>query len=360
MEEQYFAIWRNKKVKKLFLISLLIVLAGALIFGGCAQPAPAKVYELKIQSAWPRGDLSMETLKAFSEAAAKRSDGQLKISYFGAPEIVGMFEVAEAVKKGTLDMGHGAGNLWGGVIPVGDVEFSLPYGYRIPEEKTFEGQGNAVRKFFFESGFVDLLREEYATQGVYYLDIHTYGPVPFMVATKPIKTVKDFTGLKIRTDGMWMEWENRCGANGVDIPGDEGYMALKLGTVEAAIWDVSCVTGLSWNEVAPYWIHGEENDQCIGHILVNQGLWNSLPADIKEDLAGAAEDYWYACLAAYEKDMEKCYDLVKQGKFTEVWMDDELIKLHEEVAYKLWDEVATRSPAAATAVQLLKEWRGIK
>jgi TRAP-type mannitol/chloroaromatic compound transport system substrate-binding protein len=351
-------------MKKLFLIPLLIVLVLALslpLMSGCPAPPPAaKVYELNIQSAWPRGDLSMETLKEFAAAADKRSNGQLKISIFGAPEIVGMFEVAEAVKKGTLDMGHGAGNLWSGIIPVGDVEFGLPYGYRIPEEKTFTGKANAIRKFFFESGFIDLLREQYATQGVYYLDIHPYGPVPFMVATKPIVTVNDFKGLRIRTDGLWMEWENGCGANGVDLPGDEAYMALKMGTVDASIWDVSGVTGLHWNEVAPYWIHGEEDDQTIGNILVNMSLWNELPDNLKQALAGAAEDYWYACLAAYEKDMAVCYDLVKQGKLTEVWMDDELIALHEKVGYALWDEVASRDAAAAKAVQLIKDWRGVK
>jgi TRAP-type mannitol/chloroaromatic compound transport system substrate-binding protein len=133
-----------------------------------------------------------------------------------------------------------------------------------------------------------------------------------------------------------------------------------MGTVDASIWDVSGVTGLHWNEVAPYWIHGEEDDQTIGNILVNMSLWNELPDNLKQALAGAAEDYWYACLAAYEKDMAVCYDLVKQGKLTEVWMDDELIALHEKVGYALWDKVASRDAAAAKAVQLIKDWRGVK
>lgn len=374
-------------MKRLILIPLVIVLAGALIFGGCAAPTPApapvapgpgpeptpapappapapapapEVYNLKIQSSWPRGDLSVETMAAFCAAADKRSNGQLKISFFGAPDIVGMFEVGEAVKKGTLELSQGAGNIWSGVIPVGDVEFALPYSYRIPEETTLKDKGNAIRKFFFESGFIDLLRERYATQGVHYLDIHPYGPVPFMVATKPIRTVDDFTGLRIRTDGLWMEWEIGCGATGIDLPGDEGYMALKLGTVDASIWDCSGVTGLAWHEVAPYWIHGEENDHAIGHILVNMDVWNSLSPDLQEALAGAGEDYWYACLDAYDKDMDTIRDLVKKGELTEVWMDDELIALHEEVGYALWDDVATRSPACAEAVQMIKDWRGVE
>ena len=302
----------------------------------------------------------METLAVFVDSADKRSNGRLKIDLFAAPEIVGMFEVPEAVMQGILDMGMGHGGMWAGMMPVGDVEFALPYGYKIPEDDTYKGSAEIVRNFFFDSGFLSLLREQYATQGVHYLDIHPYGPVPFMVATKPIKTVDDFKGLTIRTDGLWMEWQNGCGANGVDIPGDEAYMALKLGTVEASIWDVSGVTGLKWNEVAPYWIHGEENDDAIGHIVVNMDLWNELSADLKQALAGAAEDYWYACLDAYEKDMAVCYELVEKGEFTEVWMDDELIALHEEVGYGLWDEVATRSEAAATAVALIKDWRGVK
>jgi TRAP-type mannitol/chloroaromatic compound transport system substrate-binding protein len=346
-------------MKKLFLILLLVVFAGTLIFSGCAKET-GKVYNLRIQSAWPHGDLSYETLHVFAEAASKRSNGRLVISTFAAPDIVGMFEVSEAVKKGTLDMAHGAGNLWSGIIPIGDVEFGLPYGYRVPEEKTFESKADAIRKFYYESGLLDLLREQYATQGVYYLDMHLVGPVPFMVATKPIQTVNDFKGLRIRTDGMWMEWENGCGANGVDISGDEGYMALKLGTVDAGVWDSSCVTGLSWHEVAPYWIHGEENDNVEQHILVNQNVWNSLPDDLKQALRGAAEDYYYACRDAYKKDLDACYDLAKQGKLTEVWMDKDLIALHEQVGYALWDEVAGRDAACAKAVQMIKKWRGIK
>jgi len=351
-------------MKKLFLIPLMIVLAVGLVFSGCAAPAPgpapAKVYELKLQCAYPRGDLSMETLAVFVDAADRRSNGQLKIELFAAPEIVGMFEVPEAVKKGTLDLGMETGGFWAGVLPVGDVEFSLPYAYRIPEDDTYKGSAEIVRNFFFDSGFLSLLREEYAKQGVYYLDIHSYGPVPFMVATKPIKTVDDFKGTPIRTDSMWMEWHNRIGATGVDIPGDEAYMALKLGTIDAHIWDVSLYTGMGFEEVAPYWIRGEENDHSIGHIIVNMNVWNSLSPDLQEALAGAGEDYWYAVVDVYENAIIQCYEMAKQGVITEVWMDDELIALHEKVAHELWDEYAQKDAACATAVALIKEWRGFK
>lgn len=302
----------------------------------------------------------METLAAFAAAADRRSNGQLKISVFAAPEIVGMFEVPEAVKKGTLDIAMTSGGMWGGVMPIGDVEFALPLAYMVPEEKTFKGKQNAIRKFFFDSGFISLLREEYAKQGVYYLDIHSYGPVPFMIATKPLKTVADFKGLPIRTDSLWMEWQNRVGWTGIDIPGDEVYMALKLGTVEAHVWDVSVYTGMGFEEVAPYWIRGLENDGAMGHIVVNMDVWNGLPADLQQALLGAGEDYWDAMLDVYGNALNEVDEMVKQGVITEVWMDDEVIALHEKVAYELWDEYANKDASTATAVALLKEWRGLK
>ncbi len=351
-------------------VLVLIVAISLSLVGACTPPeeSPAEptspsegeVYNLKIQSAWPHGDYSMETLSEFAASAEKRSNGQLDVSVFGAPDIVGMFEVPEAVKKGTLDMSHGSGMLWSGVLPIGDVEFGLPYGYKITEVEGFKEKANFIRDWYFDSGFIDLLRERYATQGVYLLDIHPYGPTPFMVATKPIKTVDDFTGTSIRADGMWMEWENACGANAQAIPGDEGYMALEMGTVKAAVWDLSCVTGLNWHEVAPYWVHGEENDHAIGHILVNMDAWNSLTDDLKQALAGAAEDYWYANLDVYAEQMGKIRDLVEEGKLTEVWMNDGLTALHEEVGYNIWDDVATRSDACAQAVEMFKEWRGVE
>jgi TRAP-type C4-dicarboxylate transport system substrate-binding protein len=359
-------------MKKGLIFGITVLLVLGLVLAGCSSgttstpaagttsTAPAKVYELKIQSAYPRGDLSMEALKTFADSAATRSNGQIKISYYAAPEIVGMFEVPDAVKMGTLDMEHGMGGLWSGVLPIGDIEFGLPYAYRIPEATTFKGQADAIRNFFLNDGFMDLLRQDYATQGVYLLDIHVYGPVPFVIATKPVKTLQDIKGLRIRTDGLWMEWENAMGMNGVDMSGDEAYMALKNGTVDAHQWDMSVYTGMNMQEVAPYWIRGLEDDQSIGDIIVNMGVWNSLPSNLQTALAGAAKDYYDATVQVYGNDYNKVLDMVKSGEVKEVQMDPDVIKLAEQTGYALWDEVAQRSASCAKAVDMIKKWRTVK
>lgn len=347
------------KEKRFFLfvaVALVALLIGSLSVGSSTATAAEKVYRMKIQSAYPRGDLSMELLKDFAKFAAKRSNGRIKISVFADPELIPGEQLLEATKKGTLDMLHAVAAMWGGIVPVGEVEFGLPYAYNIPGEKSVVESADIIRNFFFNTGFVDLLREEYAKQGLYWLDVHSYGPL-FTLSTTPIVSCDDMQGKKFRVEGAWSDYYNMLGARGTTLSGMEAYMALKLGTIDASQWDVSAVTGLKWHEVAPYRLIGGQNDVVPGHILVNMKSWNKLPDDLKKALTGAAEDYFHALNKIYTKEMKTVADLVKAGKLKESRLNDACEKKHAEAAYKLWDKIADRDPAAAKAIQIIKAWR---
>ncbi len=167
----------HQSVVTLFLSLCAIVL---FVAGPHIQPAKAagKVYRLKIQSLYPHGDISMETLKVFAESAEKHSNGQLKIKVFAEPEIIPGDQLFGGTRQGVVDMLQGMGGMWGGMVPVGYVEFNLPMAFRIDEEPTWEGKAQAIRDFYFKKGFIELLRKEYAKQGLYFLDIHE--PVDLM------------------------------------------------------------------------------------------------------------------------------------------------------------------------------------
>lgn len=345
---------KGKRLILLFSV-VLTILGSLVIFPGCGAEEP-EVYELRIQSGYPRGDVSMGLLEDFAAAAKQNSNGRIEISVYAAPEIVPLEQLFDATKVGTLDMLQAGGTFWGGVVPVGEIEFGIPFVYNIPEKDTFEEKAEEIRRFFFESGLVDILREEYAKQGLYWLDMHTYGPVT-LHSTVPVRTMEDLQGLKIRDEGLWTVFHDRLGARGTTtVPPEEVYMALKLGTLDVSQWDVSGITGFAWHEVAPYWIHPHQNDQIIGHILVNMDLWNSLPNNLKDALADAAEEYWNKTVETYALEVEKAYDT---PGVEVVWMTDDTVAEWEEVAYQLWDEMAAKDAACAEAIDLIKEWRGI-
>ncbi len=346
-------------MKRIILMTSVIMAAMfalGLTIGGLNADAADKVYRLKIQSAYPRGDLSMELLKEFAKSANKRSNGRIKITVFADPELVPAEQLFESCQQGTLDMIHAVAAMWGGIIPVGEVEFGLPYMWNSPGGKSVKENSEIVRKFFFDSGFVDLLRKEYAKQGLYWLDVHSYGEL-FTLSTKPMKTCDDIQGKKFRVEGAWMDYYNMLGARGTYISGMEAYMGLKLGTIDASQWDVSAITGLKWHEVAPYRIIGGGNDVVPGQILFNKKKWDSLPDDLKQALAGAAEDYFNALNDLYMEEMKIVDKLVKEGKVVYVPLDEACEKRHAEVAYELWDKVAERDPSVAEAVQMVKDWR---
>jgi TRAP-type C4-dicarboxylate transport system substrate-binding protein len=246
------------------------------------------------------------------------------------------------------------------MVPIGYIEFNLPLAFRIPEAATFEDKAQAVRDFFLKNGFMDLLRKEYAKQGLYLLDIHTYGPVPFVLSTKPVKTCADLKGMKIKAEGGNMTYHNGVGMQSAQVSPTEAYMALKLGTVDAAEWDVSAVTGLKWHEVAPYWVQGMECDHTTGHILVSMKKWNALPDDLKTAMHKAAEDYWFATVREYKKEMATVNQLVKEGKVKVSVLDEACQNQYADVAYKMWDELAGQDAASAEAIRKIKEWRGVK
>ena len=346
-------------MKRIILIISVIVVAMfaiTLTIGGVNADAAEKVYRLKIQSAYPRGDLSMELLKEFAKSANKRSNGAIKITVFADPELVPAEQLFEATQKGTLDMLHAVAAMWGGIVPVGEVEFGLPYAYNLPGEPDVYKAGETIRGLFINTGFADLLRKEYAKQGLYWLDVHSYGPL-FMMSTKKINTCADMKGLKFRVEGSWADYYNALGARGTVISGMEAYMGLKLGTIDASQWDVSAVTGLKWHEVAPYRVMGGQNDVVPGHILMNMDTWNSLPDDLKKALAGAAEDYFHALNKIYDEELKKVAELVKAGKVINSPIDEACDKKHQEAAFKLWDQIGARDAAAAEGIQIIKDWR---
>ncbi len=344
--------------RTILLLSVILaaIFATTLVMAPVSAQAADKVYRLKIQSAYPRGDLSMELLNDFAATAKKNSNGRIRIQVFADPELVPAEQLFEATQKGTLDMVHAVAAMWGGILPIGEVEFGLPYAYNLPGEPDIFSAGKEIRNLFFNTGYVRLLREQYASQGLYWLDVHSYGPIITM-STKKILTCEDMQGLKFRVEGSWADYYNAVGARGTYISGMEAYMGLKLGTIDASQWDVSAITGLNWHEVAPYWLMGGQNDVVVGHILFNMESWNALPADLQQVMADAAEDYFHKLLKVYVGELKKVDELIKAGKVIKSEIDADCDRQHEVAAYDLWDKIGERDPAAAQAIEIIKEWR---
>jgi len=358
-------------MRRLLLIPLIIVLAGTLIFGGCAKPAPAPapapapepVIEWTLQTMWARADIYVESLPALSDYVWEKSNGRLKIDIFGEPEIVPGGECFSSTQKGVLDMTHG-GSRWATNVPVHEWSYGLPGMYVFPELTTHEARSDKVREYFFESDLVDLLRQEYAKHNIYWLDMFT-GSERIVLCTEPVSTMEDLKGLKLAMWGpgrqqVWLE-ETGWGAVPIVSP-SESYLACKMGTVDAVAFDTTGMTHMKYHEVAPYWVTNLQwADTGACELLVNLDSWNALSDDLKEIVAGGAEAYYQANVERYKTNYANIAQLIEDGDVILSPLDEAYAQHAIEAAHEVWDRaVAEADPASAEAIEIWKQSRGIK
>lgn len=338
-------------MKRGFKIALVLTLLAFLCLPSMAL---AKKYNLTIQSAFPRGDLSVPLMQVITDTLSAETNGDIKLKWFGAPEIVPPEQLMDAVKMGTVDMLQGIGAYWAGVMPIGDVEFALPMGYNIPWEEGYVNKAKALREFFFTSGYFEIIKEEYAKHGIEYIDIITAPMV--ILSTKPLKSLDDFKGVKIRADGLNVEFYNLAGMQATtSIPGTESYLALKLGTIAAAEWDISAITAMNWYEAAPYWVQGIDtlNTMSWG---ISKDLYDGMSPEQQAAFKKAGQAYWDAAIELYASEVEKAEQLVAEGKLHKVMPDQDAIDIFHNGALKMWEKAASKDAASREAVDILIKW----
>src|SRR5690606_9674832 len=108
---------------------------------------------------------------------------------------------------------------------------------------------------------------------------------------KPIRSVADYKGLKMRMPGLGGEVLRRLGATVVNIAGGEIFQALKTGAIDATEWvgpynDLAF--GLHQAAKHYYWPGWHEPGTLI-ECMVNRNAYSSLPKDLQAVVAHACE-----------------------------------------------------------------------
>lgn len=316
--------------------------------------ALAKKYNLSIQSAFPRGDLSVPLMQVIADTLKDETNGDIKLEWFGAPEIVPPEQLMDAVKMGTVDMLQGIGAYWAGVMPIGDVEFALPMGYNIPWKANYTEKAEALREFFFTTGYYEIIKDEYAKHGLEYIDIITAPMI--ILSTKPLKSLNDFKGVKIRADGLNVEFYNMAGMLATtSVPGTEAYLALKLGTIAAAEWDISAITAMNWYEAAPYWVQGIDTLNTMSW-AINKDLYDSMSPEQQAAFKKAGQNYWDAAVKLYDSEVGVADKLIAEGKLHKVMPDQAAIDIFHNGAITMWEKAASKDAASRKAVDILIKW----
>ena len=124
------------------------------------------------------------------------------------------------------------------------------------------------------------------------------GTTPYyLICTKPLTTLDDIKGKRIRTAaGNFERWAAAVGASGVPMPGNETYDALSTGVLDCTSNDLSQLVGQRLMDVAKYAVTGVPGGVYGGsstadwNLDVWKGLTTEQRAAILKDSARFAAD----------------------------------------------------------------------
>jgi TRAP-type mannitol/chloroaromatic compound transport system substrate-binding protein len=345
------------KGKALLLLAGTILLSG-LIVGGCAKPTPTATPETptpelikwRWQCAMPAADPTYHWLTVgAADLINKACKGRLEITTYQAGELCAPDDVLDSTKRGVFEMATTCPAYWMGVIPECAVAF-CPY---------FQPNSlEACREVFWEPKWrlMDVFREAYKAQDVHLID-WTFEDHWTLITTKPVHTVDDFRGMKVRTFGLAADFFEKLGASPTSLPYGEIYMAMKLGTVDAATVSMVDMEGMKFMEVCDYVITPYLVENPVVDIFCNMDAWNALPDDLKatveELILGRSRDSTAEFLRIADEGIEaaKAYGV----EWIEVPEDQQAI-MYKATAEVL-DDFAEESPTSAKIVKIMTDYK---
>ena len=281
------------------------------VIAGEKAASPKAQIHWKMVTAWPKNfpgpGVSANRLATLIR---EMSDGRLQIKVYAAGELVPALEVFDAVSAGTAEMGHAASHYWAGKIPAVSFFAGVPFGMT----------ANEMNAWFYHGGGLELWQEVYAPFDLIPMPAGNAGMQMAGWYRKPINSLADFKGLKMRVAGLGGEVLRRVGALPVTMPAGEVFTALQTGALDAAefVGPYSDMP-LGLYKVAKYYYTPGWNDpgsplECT----INKQAYGKLPGDLQAIVRAACQ--------AMNNDMLAEYN-ARNAVALESLVDDHQVKL---------------------------------
>jgi len=272
---------QNMKKKKMYWGMLALILVSFFIVQVAPVNAADKV-ELKMSSVWSAGIQLIEIDRHFVKIVNDMGGGDFKIKFFDGGTMVPAFEILDTVSKGTLDMGGEWGGYWAGKDEVFNLIGSHPMGMTVYDYMTW----------VYQAGGFDLIQEAYGKYGLVALPFGAHGSESGIRGNKPINSLKDFKGMKIRMGGKLQgKVLKDLGAVQVNLAGSEVYQALEKGVIDASEYNIPTVDwNMGFQEITKYWASPAWHaPAAIFNVIINKKAWDKLSPERKELLKSAAQ-----------------------------------------------------------------------
>jgi TRAP-type transport system periplasmic protein len=317
----------------------LFLLVGLLpLLFGVGSAAAA---EITAVTAWAQNYVFNDGVWELQRRVERKSGGTLKIKYKGGPEVVPPFEATAALTRGVFDMLNTSGAYYTQQMP---ESVFLDY---------FDGPVKPMR----EAGVFELfdkINQEKA--GVKLLGV-TGGSVGYSIfLKKPIQTLEDFKGRKIRATPTYVALVEGLGASPVIMPPGEIYTAMERGVVEGYTWPAIGSEGMKLYEVTCcmikpfYW-----TVRTI--LLMNVKAWARLSPQHQKVLTEAVAEMEEWAPAHFRTIVEdEIHTLVTKRGMKVIELPEAEAKRFRQIAYEgAWRKWVPTSPKYGEQIRKMAE-----
>ncbi|WP_298433431.1 TRAP transporter substrate-binding protein [uncultured Jannaschia sp.] len=198
--------------------------------GAAALAAPAYAQgnrTLTMVTTWGRGLAGVhDSAQRVADSITAMSDGTLTVDLKAAGELVGAFEVFDAVTSGQADMYHGADYYFVGQHPGYAFFTAVPFGMTAQE----------LANWYYHMGGMELHDELGQIFGLKSFLGGNTGAQAGGWFRNEITGPEDFQGLKFRMPGLGGQALGKMGASVQNLPGSEVYQALASGAIDGTEW----------------------------------------------------------------------------------------------------------------------------
>ena len=323
--------------------------AGATTVFPKVASASKKKIRWRMQTHWPTGvGYYKDVYVRFCDRVRAATDGELDITPLPPGSIVPTKDVFEALGRGLFEISLIWPTYWMGKIPV----TAYVNGQLFSWENAAE-----MYAYFYDMGAIDIFRQAYGDKGVRFV-----GPLPMagvgLFSRKPLRTLDDFKGYKVRSTGIAAQVFQRAGATPVFFPGAELYQAMQTGVCDGAHWGtISAGWDMKLQEVSKYIVRPNLAEINNGEIIMNHKKWDALPKDfqaiLEECTRSAGIDFlkW----TGYNDiiDINKWNDKKMGGQST---LTEDTVAQLRKFSIEVLDEYAKKDPKySAPAGEMLKK-----
>jgi TRAP-type C4-dicarboxylate transport system substrate-binding protein len=243
-------------------------------------PAAAQEIKLKLSHFTPPAhNHHANVIVPWADEVKKRTGGKVEITVFPGASLCKPPQQYECARSGIADLAWGVTGWTPGRFPLTSV-IELPFMHRTA----------AVGSQMLADLWDKHLKREYQDVHVLYLHTHPAGHVH--THSKPIRSLADFKGMKIRTPTATVgDLLDMLGATKVGMPATEIYQNMQQKVIDGFGMPFEALPPFRLHEVSKF--HTEVGMYTTAFAMfMNKARWDALPPDVKKVFEETTSSTW--------------------------------------------------------------------